>query len=311
MNPHYHLRKPDDLKAALTDLRGFWKLWSMCVLSICGLPTLSGAIITRGYPGLLNDLHILLEEMGSKVSLIRHDKRPEAPPHPRGGFLVGQSLLHEVVGFFFALDRIVAVHEKADPLLNMHNMNLLFESIGEVLVEVIGPGFDASDLQRGDLSPHEVFSVNLSANEAISKVTLVRRIDQISYGESVRCRKAKITKNLNSSPTRDLARKIREDLGIPSDLEAYLEDIDSPLCHFQNYQPLPESLLHDTVAKVMKSHILARYSELSGAKFPINISTSVINRGGRQVFWDIVSPALKFEGLNSLRRESGSKEMPL
>jgi hypothetical protein len=142
-------------------------------------------------PRLLNDLHLFLDETGSQVSLIRHDKRPETPPYPRGGFLVGQTLLQEAIDFFFALDRIVAVYEKADPLLNMHNMNFLFESERELWVEVMGPGFDASDLQRGDLSPHESFSVSLSDDEAISKVKLVLRVDQTAYEESVRSRKEK------------------------------------------------------------------------------------------------------------------------
>jgi hypothetical protein len=297
--PYYDLRKPDDVKIAIGDLRGFWKLWSACLLSICGLPTLSGIIVTRSYPGLLNDLRLFLEETGSTVSLIRHDKRPEIPPHPRGGFLVGQSLLQEAIGFFFTLDRIVAVYERADPLLNMHNMNLVFQSSRELWVEVVGPGFDASDLQRGDLSPHEIFSVSLSAESAISKITLVRRVDQASYEESVRSRNDKIIRKLNSCPTNDLARKIREDLGIPNDLETHLKLIGSPLCESQSYVPLPEALLRDTVERIIQSGVIGRYSELSGARFPLNFSTSLVNRGTKQVFWDIVSPSLKFEGLHS------------
>jgi hypothetical protein len=263
------------------------------------LRTLSGIIVTRSYPDILSDLYHFLEETGSTVSLVRHDKRAEAPPYPRGGFLVGESLLQDTIHFFFALDRIVAVYEKADPLLNMYNMNILFASDRELWVEVLGPGFDASDLQRGDISPHETFSVLLSASETIAKVTLVRRVDQTAYEESVRSRKDKITKKLESAPTNELARKIREDLGIPNDLEAYLKAIDSPLCHFQNYQPVSVSLLRETVKTIIKSNVLARYTESTGAKFPINFSTSQVNRGSKLVFWDIVSPSLKFEGLTS------------
>jgi hypothetical protein len=115
----------------------------------------------------------------------------------------------------------------------------------------------------------------------------------------VRSRKEKIIKKLNSSPSDELARKIREDFKIPNDLEAYLKEIDSPLCHFKNYEPVPQALLRDTVKRIMRSNVLARYTELSGAKFPINFSTSQVNKGSRLVFWDIVSPSLKFEGLSS------------
>jgi hypothetical protein len=94
-----------------------------------------------------------------------------------------------------------------------------------------------------------------------------------------------------------LARKIREDLNIPNDLEAYLHEIDSPLCQFQSYRPVPQDLLIDTVTRIIRSGVIERYLELSGARFPINFSTSLVNRGSKQVFWDIVSPSLKFEGL--------------
>jgi hypothetical protein len=90
------------------------------------------------------------------------------------------------------------------------------------------------------------------------------------------------------------------DLGIPNDLEAYLRQIESPLCHFQNYQPVSQALVRDTVTKIIKSGVLGRYLELSGAKYPINFSTSQVNRGSKLVFWDIVSPSVKFEGLSSL-----------
>jgi hypothetical protein len=230
--------------------------------------------------------------------LIRHDKRPEKPPHPRGGFLVGESLLPEAINFFFALDRIVAVYEKADPLLNMHNINFLFESNREICAEVVGPGFDASDLQRGDITPHETFSVSLSAEGTVSDVKLVRRVDQKTYEESVRSRKDKIQKKLESSPTSNLARKIREGLKINDDLEVHLKDIDSPLCQSRNYRPVSEKLLRDTVTKIVRSRVIDLYFDSTGARFPLVFATSLVNRGNKQVFWDIVSPTLKFEGLN-------------
>jgi hypothetical protein len=300
MLPCFDLQKPDAVISALDGLKGYWKLWSACLLSSCGLPTLRGFIVTSSYRKMKSDLNRFMDNVGSTAVLIRHDKRLETPPYPRGGFLVGPALLQDAIDFFFALGRIVAVYEKADPLLNMHNMNLLFESDRELWVEVMGPGFDASDLQRGDLSPHETFSVSLSASEAISRVTLVSRVDQTAFDESVRFRKDKIIRKLDSSPTIELAAKIREDLGIPNDLETHLKVIDSPLCHFQSYQPVSQRLLRNTVTKIVKSGVITRYSELSGARFPMNFSTSLVNKGNKQVFWDIVSPSLKFEGLNSV-----------
>jgi len=243
------------------------------------------------------ELRRFLHDVGSTVALIRHDKRPEAPPHPRGGFLVGKALLQETIEFFFALDRIVAVYEKADPLLNMHNINLMFENEREIRIEVVGPGFDASDLQRGDITPHESFSVSLSPEGAISDIKLVNRVDQTTYEEFVASRKDKLRKKLESSPSPGLARKIREDLGIAENLDVYLQTIKSPLCESQSYRPISTELLRDTITKIVQSGIIPLYTTSTNAGFPLVFSTSLINRGVKQVFWDIVSPALKFEGL--------------
>ena len=87
----------------------------------------------------------------------------------------------------------------------------------------------------------------------------------------------------------------------------YLKEIDSPLCHFQSYQPVSQDLLREIVTMIIKSGVIGRYLEMSGAKFPINFSTSLVNRGSKLVFWDIVSPSLKFEGLNALNQSNSPK----
>lgn len=120
-----------------------------------------------------------------------------------------------------------------------------------------------------------------------------------------RLKNARIAKGLS---LRKFAERFREDFAVLAHIEAgtHLKQIGSPLCEFQRYVPLPEAVLRDTVEKIIKSGVIARYSELSGAKFPLNFSTSLVNKGSRQVFWDIVSPALKFEGLNSLRQSDSA-----
>ena len=215
--------------------------------------------------------------------------------------MVSEELLEETIQYFFHLGRIVAIYEPADPLLNMYNMNLLFESTRRVTIEVVGPGFDASDLQRGDLSPHETFSVDLSSEGLISDLRLVQRVDRMAYAASVILRKDKIRKKLASAPSTDLARRIRVSLAIPEDLNDLLMKIGSPLREAQAYQPVPENLLRDTLSEIAESRVVERYTAMTGVGFPLVVSTSLVNRGSRQVYWDIVSPTLKFEGLTSSR----------
>lgn len=293
-----------DLPAAITDLKGFWKLWSACLLQSVSLPTLRGIILTRSYRGLKDDSHRFLRSIGATNALIRHDMRDEKPPHPRGGFVVSESLLHEVLGFFFSQKRIVAVYEPADPLLNSYNFNLLFESATGVCVEVLGPGFDASDLQRGDLSPHEVFSISLSPNGAITEIHRVRRVDQLEYETSKQLRWQKVRRNLEQLPTPHLARAIRSDFKLPEKLEEHLRTLPSPLFEAQHYVPISEALLLNTISDIVDSGIINLFSRSTGIGFPLNFSTSLINGGRRQVYWDIVSPALKFQGLTKQRDDN-------
>jgi hypothetical protein len=256
-------------------------------------------ILTRAYLDLKDDIHRFLRRVGATSALIRHDTRNETPPYPRGGFVVPESLLREVLVFFFRQNRIVAMYEPADPLLNSYNFNLLFESFTDVWVEVLGPGFDASDLQRGDLSPHEAFSISLSPSGAIREIRRVHRVDQPEYETSKQVRWQKIRRKLEQSPTPKLARAIRSDLKLPERLERHLETLRSPLLEAQQYVPISEILITNTISAIVDSGIIDLFSSSTGIGFPLNFSTSLIDRGRRQVYWDIVSPALKFEGLKT------------
>jgi len=302
----YDLTDFRQVQSALRELRGFWKLWSACLLQTVSLPTLRGIIVTRWYPEIVEEIHRFLRSAQATKALIRHDIRSESPPYPRGGFLAPEGLLSDVLNFFFDADRIVAVYEPADPLLNSYNLNVLFESVSNVWVEITGPGFDASDLQRGDLSPHEVFSISLAGNGEIREIDRIRRVDQPEYEESKRLRWEKIRRRLEQSPTSAIAHAIRTDLGLPKSLKKHLEALRSPVVESGPYIPIPESLVTGTVATIINSGVIELFCSETSAGFPLNFSTSLIDRGKRQVYWDIVSPALKFQGLTRskpLRRQ--------
>jgi hypothetical protein len=296
-SPCFDLTKKSSRAAALRDLRGFWKLWSSCLLTDFRLPSLRGLYLTKPYATINDDVGNFLSHIDSKIVLLRQDKFPESPPYPRGGFLVSQKTLDETLEYFFSLDRIVALYEPADPLLNGHNLNVLFENDHEVRVEVVGPGFDMSDIKRGDLSPHESFLVYLDANGEISEVKLLYRMDAPTFMKSLGERMLKIREKLYSAPEVSLSCKIRKDLGVSENLDAHLKEIGSPLYNLKYYPPISENALLGTIDKIVESNVIKAYSTLTGARFPFVFSTSFVSMGRRQVFWDIVSPALKFQGL--------------
>ena len=254
-------------------------------------------IFSRAYRGLEADLQRFLRSVGAQSALIRHDRRDEKPPYPRGGFLVPKSLLNEVLDFFFGQNRIVAVYEPVDPLLNSYNLNLLFESPVHVHAEIMGPGFDASDLQRGYLSPHEAFSITLSAEGEVSEQQRVSVVDEATYQESKQLRIRKVRQKFQESPTPELARRIYADLELPSKLDEHLVSLRSPLAKGEPYVPITQALVTNSVDNIVNSKVIGLFQEETGAGFPLNFSTSFIDNGQRQVYWDIVSPKLKFQGL--------------
>jgi hypothetical protein len=154
-----------------------------------------------------------------------------------------------------------------------------------------------SDIKRGDLSPHESFFIGLSADWQISEMKLLQRISESAYASSLSERKAKISEKLYSAPEPALARKIRADLGISEDLNDHLKKIGSPLANSHSYEPISELSLRSTIRKIVQSGIIKAYSNATSGHFPFVFSTSFVNKGQRQVFWDIVSPTLKYQGL--------------
>jgi hypothetical protein len=204
-----------------------------------------------------------------------------------------------VLKYFQGLNRIVAIYEPADPLLNGHNINLLFQDSSSALLEIVGPGFDASDLQRGNLSPHEVYSAGVSQDGEDHRLRLIFRIDPHGFLKSKLQRERKLRRRLREAPTQRLASLIAEDLQRPRELNALLRSINSPLSGATQYTPIDLSLLKTTISAVMESGLISKYNRLTGSGFPINISTSRVNLGAMQVFWDVVSPSLKYQGLSA------------
>ena len=292
----YEIASAAGLDAALRDLRGYWKLWSACLLHKACLPTLSGLIVTRSDPQLDKDIDVFLHGIEAAEALIRHDIKNEGPPYPRGGFVVPERLLPEIIDFFFRLSRIVAIYEPADPVLNSYNLNILFQTAADVWIEVVGPGFDASDLQRGDLSPHEVFSAALSTDGKVSELRRINGVDKATYEESRKLRIRKLKQKFQEWPTPELARKLYSSLKLPLEMDEYLKNLRSPLAKAKTYAPISQAVVINTVGAIVNSNVIGIFQRETGADFPLNFSTSFVENG-RQVYWDIVSPKLKFRGL--------------
>ncbi|HEX7859110.1 MAG TPA: hypothetical protein VF773_02155 [Verrucomicrobiae bacterium] len=260
-----------------------------------GLPTLDGIVATKWDSKVEKAFGKFANTQKDGLLLVRHDKNPEAPPYPRGGFLVPYQTIREVFEYFIRLGRIVAMYEGADPLANGYNVSALFESPSSVWLEIVGPGFDASDLQRGDASPHEVYSAAVRTDGVVTELKLVQRIASEEYRRAVVERIAKVKRKMDTSPSLELANRIKKVRNIPNEIEVYLAQIKSPLTGFDSYQPIPTALLEKTVTQLSVSRVLERFRESTRANYPMVVASSFVENGNRQVFWDIVSPTLKYQ----------------
>lgn len=279
----YNLQRPPELLIALEHLRGYWKLWSACLLEAVSLPTLQGLIVTRAAPALEIELRDFLRGVKADHALLRHDKVEEMPHSPRGGFLVEKGRLRSALDFFFNENRIVALYEPADPLRNGYNINVLVESPHTAIVEVMGPGFDASDLQRGDLSPHEVFYASIDSAGEVDNLQLAHSVSAIEYAASTEGRYAKIRRKFEAAPAKLFSVA-------PTDYVATKLPPD-------HYQPIARRCIASTIGAIMSSDIISVFRRSTGVGYPLNFCSSFVNPGNRQVYWDIVSPTLKYGGL--------------
>jgi hypothetical protein len=214
------------------------------------------------------------------TALIRHDTIRESPPYPRGGFLVREHELPAMLLWYFDRARIVALYEPLNPEQNGYNINLLFLSSTDAVAEVVGPGFDASDLQRGDLSPHETFDVYVPNDIAHVGIRLSSRISKRDYRNSVQFRREKLFRK---------AAELARNFGWP-DAQKSQQCPSIP----RTYCPIDVQLLRKIISSVISSGVIERFRAWTGVGFPLNFSSSFV-AGGRHLYWDIVSPALKYD----------------
>ncbi len=137
----------------LNKLRSWAALWALDV------PTLSGVVVDDRSVRSAQIVKGFADSIGADRLLLRSDAAYETGRYPRGGFEVRLENVERVVEGVTRLGRTVFLLEPKSALADEYSLGVLLWPDEPVQVEVVGPGFDASDLKRGDLSPHERFSL--------------------------------------------------------------------------------------------------------------------------------------------------------
>jgi hypothetical protein len=170
---------------------------------------------------------------------------------------------------------------------------------GQIDIEVVGPGFDASDILRSDVIPHERFEIfagtesNSLDEHSDHQITRTFSVDKEAYRESTQRRLAKIGARLRNASFPEKELRIAE---VPSDRERlvqhaveYLRRSGKTLLldHLQEYDPIPLGLLKTFVTQVMRLLQAAKSVRVNWQQ--LSLAGSFLDTQ-RLVLWDFFPP---------------------
>lgn len=135
-----------------------YKLISWLAIHTLGLPTVDGVIFDTWGEHVAKAIHRFCGLIGTDRLLLRSDKADEAGTSPRGGFLVDIQNVHEEVLPLIEQGRTLFLLEPKSPFSDLYSVGVLaWPGDRCMVIEVVGPGFDASDLKaRGPNPPRTV-----------------------------------------------------------------------------------------------------------------------------------------------------------
>jgi hypothetical protein len=264
----------------------FPKTRSWLALHELGLPTLPGIIVRRWSDEASVVVHQFFSRRNFDQVLLRSDKAPETPPYPRGGFLVDLRHVAAEVELFLRAGRIVWLLEPASPYSDRYSVNasVVDES---VQYEIVGPGFDASDLKRGDISPHERLEVSIWDRVSRQSIRHHFTVTPNSYVNSRRRRMEKIGEFLQATGRQ------RSDMPPTQAARRELASLKQTLLlTATEYSPI--ALRHLTRIHEACISLAVNLPEIGLPERPFIVSASFLGDEMRLVFWDIVWPQSKY-----------------
>ena len=275
-------------------LKGYEKAYTLMILRYLGLPTLEGLVVKTWNNATSAYLSYFIQFHGWNEVMIRSDKKPETDFQIRGGYIIRFEQLSDEIKRLFRLGRIVMLLEPASRYADLYSINvLLSDNEQQALIEIVGPGFDATDLKRGEVSPHEVIYLEVKDKRVSNRVLSRKIIDNESYKSSVSIRLAKIGKEV-SSESCSITDRIMTRADYENIAKQYLSTSGYNLLlnSAKEYIPLPDGYLLQFI-KYIKNLPWQLCS--FGKEQNYIISCSILGQSKpRMIFWDIVRPSRKY-----------------
>ncbi len=185
-------------------------------MRVLDLPVLSGVVIDGWSSYSARAVRKFCRKHRLENVLLRIDKRQQRWTNRRGGYVLPVSSIESIVRELKRDGMIAILLEPASPYADQYSLaGVTIPEQQKLVVEIVGPGFDTSDILRGDLSAHERWEVNLGsiANPPgkIASITAHQTyvMSPKGYADSVEQRLAKIGSRIRNPAFPDLEPKNR------------------------------------------------------------------------------------------------------
>jgi hypothetical protein len=289
----------ENLRVTLTTIPGCWKSGSIVWMLANSFPTLNGFVL-RGCSQKTGDsLTRFCQDRHLSELLVRVEKPFERWIRRRAGYTIPTSKAQTLLADLTSEGFVTIFLEPASPCADLFSLTTVCDVRSEKAdIEVVGPGFDASDILRSDIKPHERFEITLEnrAERSQDREFQLRRtylINSEGYRASVRRRLIKIGARLrNPSFPDDLMQPNATAATLDALLQnatRYLRESGQTvlLDHAEEYKPIPRGLLDEFLLQILrlsravsKSDVPWRTFSLAGSFLP----------GERLVLWDFFPP---------------------
>jgi hypothetical protein len=167
---------------------------------------------------------------------------------------------------------------------------------GKLDMEVVGLGFDASDILRADILPHERFELSLGKRElktpALSKLQIRRThlVGREDYKTSIQQRLVKIGARLRNPSFRDEvmgAAGLDQAVLIQEATHFLRTSGQTTMLDHQEYEPIPSRLLNMFLREFLRLFERIRASRIQWKL--LSVASSFLPED-RLVIWDFFSP---------------------
>lgn len=262
------------------------KIASWLLLHKARAPTLDGVVVSEWTASATRVVKEFAAARKLSALLVRSDHAEEDGLSPRAGYVAEVGLIEDATSWLLSQGRVVFLLEPRSPFDDKYSLSLARGGDDSWVLEVAGPGFDASDLKRGDISPHEV--IIASARRAGYELKRDHIVSPEAYRRSRDARFEKVGALLRGS-AKPGGPAVEDREAVATCLRKIGE---THLVHAHAYEPIPEALVERAVCQCdLIEKVLRDAGEpISG----ITISMSYVGLSVEPVYWDLVWPDRKY-----------------